>query len=175
MREGGEGQEHTATRLVIHACTKRREGDGSITAADGGRGADTRSKIEVFKADTAQLAFCIDGRKTHHKTPYLLWAVRNSQKCHRDVRVDAGRLDIRANGVAKDDYCRPKAVPRSAVPAGTQARHLLTYVRLFMGGRLRARRRKCWPEQTVGRGEEKPSLCRRASLQSSTEGPVAAH
>jgi len=45
-------------------------------------------------------------------------------------------------------------VPRSAVPAGTQARHLLTYVRLFLGGRLRARRREYWPEHTVGRGDK---------------------
>jgi hypothetical protein len=45
-------------------------------------------------------------------------------------------------------------VPRSAVPAGTQARHLLTYVRLFLGGRLRARRREYWPEHTVGRGKK---------------------
>jgi len=45
-------------------------------------------------------------------------------------------------------------VPRSAVPAGTQARHLLTYVRLFLGGRLRARRREYWPKHTVGRGDK---------------------
>ena len=45
-------------------------------------------------------------------------------------------------------------MPRSAVPAGTQARHLLTYARLFLGGRLRARRREYWPEHTVGKGDK---------------------
>ena len=43
-------------------------------------------------------------------------------------------------------------VARSAVPAGTRARLLLTYTRLVMGGRLRARRWELWPERKVGTG-----------------------
>ena len=45
-------------------------------------------------------------------------------------------------------------VERSAVPAGSLARLLLTYVRLVEGGRLRQRRREFWPEHKVGRGKK---------------------
>jgi hypothetical protein len=46
------------------------------------------------------------------------------------------------------------AVARSAVPAGTQARLLLTYIRLVEGGRLRRRRWEFWPEHRVGVGRK---------------------
>ena len=42
----------------------------------------------------------------------------------------------------------------SAVPAGTQARLLLTYARLVEGGRLLGRRRVSWPEHKVRKGEK---------------------
>ena len=47
-------------------------------------------------------------------------------------------------------------VARSAVPAGTQARLLLTYARLVEGGRLGllGRRRVSWPEHKVGKGRK---------------------
>ena len=45
-------------------------------------------------------------------------------------------------------------VARSAVPAGTQARLLLTYARLVEGGRLLGRRRVSWPEHKVGKGRK---------------------
>jgi hypothetical protein len=69
-------------------------------------------------------------------------------------------------------------VPRSAVPAGTQARHLLTYVRTpldFLGGRLRGGTQ---PGGSTGRS--KPLAGGRKSHQRAkrlpcTEGPVAAH
>jgi len=45
-------------------------------------------------------------------------------------------------------------VARSAVPAGTQARLLLTYIRLVEGGRLRRRRWEFRPEHRVGVGRK---------------------
>ena len=45
-------------------------------------------------------------------------------------------------------------VARSAVPAGTQARLLLTYARLVEGGRLLGRRRVSWPEHKVSKGRK---------------------
>ena len=50
--------------------------------------------------------------------------------------------------------CCQCAVARSAVPAGTQARLLLTYIRLVEGGRLRRRRWEFWPEHRVGVGRK---------------------
>ena len=58
----------------------------------------------------------------------------------REVRCEGG------NGVLP--------VARSAVPAGTQARLLLTYIRLVEGGRLRRRRWEFRPEHRVGVGRE---------------------
>ena len=58
----------------------------------------------------------------------------------REVRCEGG------NGVL------PMA--RSAVPAGTQARLLLTYIRLVEGGRLRRRRWEFRPEHRVGVGRK---------------------
>ena len=50
--------------------------------------------------------------------------------------------------------CCQCAVARSAVPAGTQARLLLTYIRLVEGGRLRRRRLEFWPKHRVGVGRK---------------------
>ena len=47
-------------------------------------------------------------------------------------------------------------VARSAVPACTQARLLLTYARLVECGRLRGRKREFWPERTIGNGKRAP-------------------
>ena len=58
----------------------------------------------------------------------------------REVRCEGG------NGVL--------TVARSAVPAGTQARLLLTYIRLVEGGRLRRRRWEFRPEHRVGVGRK---------------------
>ena len=58
----------------------------------------------------------------------------------REVRCEGG------NGVLP--------VARSAVPAGTQARLLLTYIRLVEGGRLRRRRWEFRPEHRVGVGRK---------------------
>ena len=58
----------------------------------------------------------------------------------RDVRCKGG------NGVLP--------VARSAAPAGTQARLLLTYIWLVEGGRLRRRRWEFWPKHRVGVGRK---------------------
>ena len=64
----------------------------------------------------------------------------HQEMMEREVRCEGG------NGVLP--------VARSAAPAGTQARLLLTYIRLVEGGRLRRRRWEFWPEHRVGVGRK---------------------